>query len=204
VPAAIRDFYQPGKINVIEFADFECPFCRRLHGQLKELLAPYGDRVHLVRLHAPLERHQHALYAARAAICTEPGPRASEVVEFLFATEDLSPEAIKRHVSGLGLDVAAFESCVTAEPSRQRVLRERGILNDIGFEGLPTTYVGDTRIVGARAPQVFRDALERAASGGGERGIPWWAYLLLVLGIAVAVVRLGWTSVSRANTARGV
>jgi len=194
VPAAIRDFYRSGKINVIEFADFECPFCRRLHGQLKELLRPYGEQVHLVRLNAPLDRHPHAFHAALSAVCSESTPKAGEVVEFLFITADLSEPAIKKHVAALGLDVAAFERCLAAPASRERVIRERGILNDIGFEGLPTTYVGDTRIVGAQARAVFRDALERAASGAGERGIPGWVYGLIVLAIAAAVVRLGWTS----------
>ena len=191
VPAALREFYVPDKINVIEFADFECPFCRRLHGQLKALLRPYGNRIHLVRLHAPLERHPHAFYAAMSAICTEASPKADEVVEFLFAADDLSEQAIARKIESLGLDRSAFTACVRSERVRARVLRERGILNDIGFEGLPTTYVGDTRIVGARAPVVFRDALERAAAGSSFRGVPGWAYLSIVLAVAAAIVRLG-------------
>jgi hypothetical protein len=194
VPSAIRDFYRPDKLNVIEFADFECPFCRRLHGQLKELLRPYGDRVHLVRLNAPLERHPNAFHSAMAAICTESSARAGEMVEFLFTTPDLSRPAIERQVASLGLDPEAFRRCLASPATRERVLREREILDDIGFEGLPTTYVGDTRIVGARAPEVFRDAIERAASGSGERGVPGWAYLTLVFVIAAAIVRLGWIS----------
>jgi hypothetical protein len=194
VPSEIRDFYRPGKINVIEFADFECPFCRRLHGQLKELLGPYGARVHLVRLNAPLERHPNAFHSAMSAICTESSAKAAEMVEFLFTTPDLSQPAIERHVASLGLDTEAFQRCLASPATRERVLREREILDDIGFEGLPTTYVGDTRIVGARAPEVFRDAIERAASGSGDRGVPAWAYLLLVVAIAAAIVRFGWIS----------
>jgi uncharacterized membrane protein len=192
VPSEIRDFYRPEKINVIEFADFECPFCRRLHAQLKALLRPYGDRVHLVRLNAPLERHPNAFHAAMSAICTESSAKAGEMVEFLFTTPDLSKPSIERQVGSLGLDTVAFERCLASAATRERVLREREILDDIGFEGLPTTYVGDTRIVGARAPEVFRDALERAASSSGDRGVPAWVYLMIVLAIAAAIVRLGW------------
>ena len=200
VPSEIRDFYRPDKINVIEFADFECPFCRRLHGQLKELLRPYGDRVHLVRLNAPLVRHPNAFHSAMAAICTESSAKAGEMVEFLFTTPDLSKPAIERHVGSLGLDTVAFERCLASPSTRERVLREREILDDIGFEGLPTTYVGDTRIVGARAPEVFRDAIERAASGSGERGVPAWAYRMIVLAVAAAIVRLGWIGAAARST----
>jgi protein-disulfide isomerase len=192
VPAAIREFYRSGKVNVIEFADFECPFCRRLHGQLKELLQPYGKDLHVVRLHVPLDSHPHARFAALAAICAEPSGKADALSEFLFATEDLSQGAIQKQVARLGIDRAAFDACVAAPASARRLDRERGILHDIGFEGLPTTYIGETRIVGAQAKEVFQDALELAAQGSGERGVPAWAYLAIALGIAGAIIRLGW------------
>lgn len=193
VPEPLRAYYRPGKINVIEFTDFECPFCRRLHGRLKKLLVPYGERVNLVRLNAPLDSHPNAWHAALAAICAEPSGKAEQVSEFLYTSGDLSEAAIRRHAVSLGIDGAAFDRCLASPASNERVTRERRILHDIGFEGLPTTYVGDQRIIGARADAVFSDALERAASGTGERGVPPWAYALLVVAVAAALVRLGWT-----------
>lgn len=200
VPAGIQGFYQPGKINVIEFADFECPFCRALHGELKTLYAPYGERIHVVRLNVPLERHPHAMPAALAAVCSEPSGKSAELSEFLFSTEDLSEAAIDKHAQSLGIDMTAFRSCLESPAARARVEREKALLKSIGFEGLPTTYVGSTRIVGAQAREVFRDALELAAENGGNRGVPAWAYALIVLGIAAAVVRMGWSGDDSAAT----
>src|SRR5262249_47559323 len=72
VPTMVSTLYRPGKINVVEFSDFECPFCRRLHEQtLKPLLAEYGDRVNFVRMQYPLDGHQMAEPAARAALCAQ-------------------------------------------------------------------------------------------------------------------------------------
>jgi predicted DsbA family dithiol-disulfide isomerase len=193
VPSQIRDFYKPGRVNVIEFADFECPFCRRLHGQLKELLRPYGDRLNLVRLNVPLDRHPNARHAALAAICAEPSGKAGELAEFLFTTEDLSKRSILDYAKGLGIDAGEFERCLSSPGAAARLERERRILHDIGFEGLPTTYVGEIRIVGAQPEEVFRDALELTARGSGERGVPAWAFVLGVLLLAGAVVRFGWT-----------
>jgi predicted DsbA family dithiol-disulfide isomerase/uncharacterized membrane protein len=200
VPAEIQGFYVPGKINVIEFADFECPFCRALHGELKSLYAPYGERIHVVRLNVPLERHPQALPAALAAVCSEPSGKSAEFSEFLFSTEDLSQAAIDQHAQSLGIDLAAFRSCLESRAARARVEREKALLKAIGFEGLPTTYVGSTRIVGAQAREVFRDALELAAENGGNHGVPAWAYALIVLAILAAVVRMGWSKGEAAAT----
>jgi predicted DsbA family dithiol-disulfide isomerase len=199
VPAQIRDFYQPGRVNVIEFADFECPFCRRLHDELKELLKPYGDRVNLVRLNVPLDRHPNARHAALASICAEPSGKSAALSDFLFSTDDLSKRAILAHAKRLGIDQAEFERCLDSPGPKARLERDRRILDDIGFEGLPTTYVGAVRIVGAQPREVFEDALENAARGGGERGVPAWAFVLAVLALAGAVVRFGWTSGASEN-----
>lgn len=193
VPAELRGFYQPGKINVIEFADFECPFCRALHGELKSLYAPYGDRIHVVRLNVPLDRHPQAMPAALAAVCSEPSGKSAELSEFLFSTNDLSEAAIAKHAQSLGIDMTAFRSCLASPAARARVEREKALLKSIGFEGLPTTYVGSTRIVGAQAREVFRDALEAAAESSGERGVPAWAYVVIVLMLVAVTVRLGWS-----------
>jgi len=200
VPAEIQGFYVPGKINVIEFADFECPFCRALHAELKSLYAPYGERIHVVRLNVPLERHPQAMPAALAAVCSEPSGKSAELSEFLFSTEDLSEAAIDKHAQSLGIDMTAFRSCLESPAARARVEREKALLKAIGFEGLPTTYVGSTRIVGAQPREVFRDALESAAEGGGNRGVPAWAYALIVLAIVAAVVRMGWSNGDAAAT----
>ena len=191
IPKAIRAHYEAGKINVVEFADFECPFCRELHHRLKGLLTPYGDRVRFVRLNMPLERHPHARDAARAAVCAEPSGKADALSEFLFTTEDLSLPTIRKHAATLGVSLGAFDACLTSSATQQRLEREASILRDVGFQGLPTTYIGDRQIVGAQPNETFQDALERAARGEGNRGIPVWAYLLVVAAIGVAIARSG-------------
>lgn len=191
VPSAIQSYYQPGKINVIEFSDFECPFCRDLHGRLHAMLEPYGDKVHFVRLNMPLQSHQFARDAALASICAEPSGKASTFAEFLYTTEDLSLPAIRREAERLGMDLAAFDACRTAPATTARLEREARALRDSGFQGLPTTYVGGRRIVGAQSDDTFRAALEHAAAGDDVRGIPAWAYLLALAMVIAFVVRSG-------------
>ncbi|HET9931714.1 MAG TPA: thioredoxin domain-containing protein, partial [Polyangiaceae bacterium] len=191
VPSAIHAYYRSGKINVIEFSDFECPFCRDLHGRLHALLEPYGDKVHFVRLNMPLASHEFARDAALASICAEPSGKAAQFAEFLYTTEDLSVPAIRREAERMGIDLTAFDACRSAPATLARLEREARALRDSGFQGLPTTYVGGRRIVGAQSDDTFRAALEHAAAGDDVRGIPAWAYLLALTMLIVFVVRSG-------------
>jgi predicted DsbA family dithiol-disulfide isomerase/uncharacterized membrane protein len=198
VPGPIRAYYQQGKINVVEFADFQCPYCRNLHQRLKPLLAPYAGRVHFVRLNMPLESHEHARDAALAALCAEPSGKADALADFLFTTEDLSVAAITRAATELGLERAAFERCLSAPATSARLASEMQTVHDAGLLGLPTTYVGGRRLIGAQSDDTFRAALERAARADDESGVPGWAYLLVVAAAFAAVLRLGYRPTAQA------
>jgi protein-disulfide isomerase/uncharacterized membrane protein len=187
VPPKVAALYQSGKVNVVEFADYECPFCRLLHFRLKALFKEYGDRVNFVRLNLPLQSHEHARDAARAGLCAEDQGRGEQMADVLFAAEDLRPAANREAAKKLGLDLAKFDACVASPETDQRIDAQAQILRDAGFEGLPTTFVGGVKIVGAQKDEVFRDALARAGRGEGETGIPAPLFGGL-LGVAVAVV----------------
>jgi len=163
IPSTVAAVYQPGKINVVEFADFECPYCRRLHAVIKPLLAEYGDAVAFRRAHRPLDRHPHAFHAARAAICAEAQGRGEEMANRLFE-ETLSDEGISRIAEGLRLDPIAFDRCVNSDETTAALERDAALLPDELLRGLPTTYVGNKQFVGVPTEAALRDAFERARS----------------------------------------
>lgn len=191
VPQSIQQLYKPGLINVVEFADFECPFCRALHPVLKKLVAERGDKVNFVRLNMPLQRHEHAMDAAKGAVCAEAQGKKEPMAELLFQSEDLSPPGVRRAAVSLGLDPAAFDRCIVDPGTQQQIQRESKILRDAGFQGLPTTYVGSRQLVGALGEDVFREAFEQAAHGNPASGIPGWLYVSLLVAGAGAVVFIG-------------
>jgi len=196
IPADVLKLYAPGKINVVEFADFQCPFCRMLHGQLKSILASYPGRVHFVRLNMPLDSHEHARGAAYAAICAEQQGQGEPMADLLFEAEDLTPRGNRALAEKLGLDLTAFDRCVGSPETEARVQRESAILRKAGLKGLPTTYVGTIEIVGAQPEEVFRDAFERAARGDERRSLPgpgFLAFLALVVGALVWFGRASYT-----------
>src|SRR5690606_14821924 len=105
VPAKVAAYYEPGKINVVEFADFQCPFCRRLHTQLKNIIEDYAGRVNFVRLHMPLASHAHARPAARAAVCAAKQGKEEAMADRLFEAESLEQESLLSEARALGLNM---------------------------------------------------------------------------------------------------
>jgi predicted DsbA family dithiol-disulfide isomerase len=174
VPAEVQKLYAPGKINVVEFADFECPFCRLLHERLKAIIESYPGRVHFVRLNMPLDSHPNARGAAYASICAEAQGKGEPMADLLFKNEDITSSGNRDTAAKLGLDLTAFDRCVRAPDTEARVQRESAILRAAGLKGLPTTYVGALEIVGAQPEEVFRDAFERAARGEVVGALVWF------------------------------
>jgi uncharacterized membrane protein len=191
VPASVLAYYRPGKLNVVEFADFQCPACRRFAGILKAELAPYGDRVHFVRLNKPLASHVFAKGAAHAAVCAEAQGRGEPMAEALFEAEDLSSPSITRLAKELGLDEARFQSCLIDPATAARVERESALLVPPELEGLPTTYIGGKRLLGVQSAEAVADALARAERGEGNAGVSGYLYVSMVALLALGVLRAG-------------
>jgi predicted DsbA family dithiol-disulfide isomerase/uncharacterized membrane protein len=191
VPTVIVRQYLPGKINVIEFADFECPFCRKLHPVLKRVISEYpADRVHFVRKHVPLEVHDMALPAARAAVCAEAQGKGEAIAERLIDIE-LSAAEIRRAAVGAGVDAALFDQCLKSNVPDLRIVADRRLLEDAGMEGLPTTYIGGTRILGVVSEAALRDAFDKAARNEGSSGLPAPVYAALAAALVLATAWLG-------------
>lgn len=163
IPPSVAALYQPGKINVVEFADFECPYCRRLHGILKPLIAEYGDAVFFRHAHRPLQRHPHAEHAARAAICAAAQGKGEEVANQLFEVT-LSDAAITKVAEGAKLDPIAFDRCLDSPDTTSALERDAALLPDEELRGLPTTFVGNKQFVGVPTEAALRDAFESARS----------------------------------------
>lgn len=194
-PPAITSLYRPGKINVVEFFDFGCPHCRALTPRLDALLAPYGDRVHFVRRHVPLDFHPGAREASRLALCAEEQGRG-EVVAHAFLSDETAPTlelgALKKLALGLGVQAAPLDTCLASKRPDLRLAEDRARLEQAGFEGLPTTYIGGLRVLGAGPDELYLDALGKVASGRDLRGLVpgvYWGLIAIVVAILVVLGR---------------
>jgi protein-disulfide isomerase len=153
-----------GKVTVVDFVDFECPFCRLTHAELGPLLAERKDRVRIVRKHVPLRIHAHAMDAARAACCGEQLGKGEEMTEALFAAppEELTPEGCEALALKHGLDVARFRDCLKDPSIDARIHADITEFRAAHGHGLPTVFIDGTKLEGAQDREVLKSTLDSA------------------------------------------
>jgi len=93
------------KITIIEFSDFQCPYCKKIQPTIKQMLQSFGNDVRFAFKHLPLNIHRQAFLAAQAAFCAGEQEKFWQYHDALFASTDLSPEALDKVASGLDLDI---------------------------------------------------------------------------------------------------
>lgn len=139
-------------VTLIEFSDFECPYCARFHVTLKDLLAEYGGRVRLVFKHYPLPFHKNAQKAAEASECAGEQSKFWEMHDLIFeaqANQTMSVEKWQEEAEKLGLNTTQFKECLDSGKYVDKIKADTILGNSLGVKGTPATFVGDELIGGA-------------------------------------------------------
>jgi predicted DsbA family dithiol-disulfide isomerase len=190
VPGVIRGMYEPDQITVLEFFDFQCPHCQHLSPRLGELVAEEGGFT-LKYGYTPLPAHPESRGAARRAICAAEQGKEKELVHRFFEVLDFSEAAVSKMTIEIVPDQERFLGCLASDRPDRRIESDTQNLKAAGFEGLPTTYVGGIRILGAEDDAVYQDAFRRVREGKDTSGLNpriYWGGILLLL---VAIVLMG-------------
>lgn len=192
VAGELAEFQLPNRVSIVEFVDLECSHCRALFPRLERLRQQYGDRLHFVRLHAPLRVHRIGRLGARLGACLEPDRlRVEQLNRILFELPELDQQSLVAAAEGVGLSVSEQEACWSDPASDAEIERNLSRLNALGFEGLPTTYVGGERIVGAMPFVVYLSAVERAQRSNGTVGLERVAFCVVFSILFLGLVWLG-------------
>jgi uncharacterized membrane protein/predicted DsbA family dithiol-disulfide isomerase len=159
-----------GAVTVVDFVDFECPFCRMTHAELEPLLEAHKDRVRLVRRQVPLHIHPHALDAARAACCGERLGRGDAMANALFTApvEQLTREGCERIAQSVGLAVDPYRACVADPSTDAHIQADQAVFKDAGGYALPTIWINEQQMVGAQPREVLQAALDAALARAGS------------------------------------
>jgi protein-disulfide isomerase/uncharacterized membrane protein len=173
VPRVIRDELRQTprrEVTVVDFVDFECPFCRLTHGALQPLVARHRDRIRLVRRQVPLSIHPHAKDAARAACCGDVLGKGEAMAEALFSApvEELTAEGCERLARTAGLPVDAYRACVVNPATDARIDADRAEFKAAGGFALPTLWIDRTEFVGAQPPETLERAIDEALARAGS------------------------------------
>ena len=153
---------EPASVTIIEFADFQCSYCKSVQATIKRVLQDYRNDVKLVFRHLPLtDTNPQALPAAQAAFCAGRQGSFWQFHDALFASEDLSPEALDKMAARLGLNSAAFKTCLDSEVSRAAVIRDVQEARRVGITGAPAFVINGRLVRGAISLEEFKSIVER-------------------------------------------
>jgi protein-disulfide isomerase len=149
------------KVEVIEFSDFQCPYCLRAHPVVAQLLQTYGDKIHFVYRNYPLPSHPNAREAAEAGACAAEQGKFWEYHDRLFDHQDkLSDADLKEHAAALGLDAGRFAACLSSRKYQKDIDADIAAANDVGVTGTPAFFVNGRPLEGAQPFDVFKDVID--------------------------------------------
>lgn len=150
-------------IVIVEFADFECPFCQR-HAQQTQgrLLEEYGDQIRLVYKDFPLSSiHANAFSAALAGQCAHEQGKFWEYHDLLFGGRlGLGQEAYDAYAEELGLDTAAFGLCMEENRYAEAIQADYDLALQLGVSSTPTFFVNGVAVVGAQDFALFAEIID--------------------------------------------
>jgi protein-disulfide isomerase len=151
LPASVAGAQQAGVVTVVEFVDFECPFCREMQSRLEHAIARTSTPVRVVRKMVPLPQHPGARPAALAYCCAEAQGRGEEMAKALFAAqpEELTAEGCEAIARRIGCDLDRYRADMAG--AERRLARDLEDAQAAGIRALPTLFIGSERINGAAA-----------------------------------------------------
>jgi protein-disulfide isomerase len=148
-------------VEVIEFSDFQCPYCLRAHPTVNQVLSTYGDRIRLVYRHYPLPNHPNARPAAEASQCAAEQGKFWQYYDRLFADQTkLSTEALKQSAAELGMDAGRFNACVDSHKYKDQVEADIKDGNDAGVSGTPAFFINGRMLTGAQPFEAFKRIID--------------------------------------------
>jgi protein-disulfide isomerase len=149
-------------VTLVEFSDFQCPFCQRVAPTLKQVKDKYGDKVRVVWKDFPLTQiHPQAFKAGEAAHCAADQGKFWEYHDRLFANQQaLQPTDLKKYAADMGLDAAAFTTCLDSSKHGERVRDGVAEGSRLGVNSTPTIYINGRVLSGAQPYEVIASVID--------------------------------------------
>jgi protein-disulfide isomerase len=137
------------RITLVEFSDFQCPFCSKASVQIATILKAYPNDVKLVFKQFPLDNHPQAMISAQASLAAWNQGKFWQLHDLMFANRTkLSPDAIHFWADSLKLDMKKFDADVNSLAVKKQVLKDLEDGEKAGVEGTPTLYIDGQRYNG--------------------------------------------------------
>lgn len=149
-------------VTLVEFSDFQCPFCSRVGPTLKKIKAEYGDQVRIVFKHQPLDFHAKAPAAHAAAEAAHRQGKFWEMHDKIFADQKaMSPEKYVEYATELGLDLDQFKNDVASAEVKQRIEADKKEAAKLGSTGTPGFFINGLNLRGAKPFEAFKEVIDK-------------------------------------------
>ncbi|MFT4625011.1 MAG: putative DsbA family dithiol-disulfide isomerase [Myxococcota bacterium] len=148
-------------IQIVEFSDFQCPYCTRGAEVIDQVAKEYGDKVSVVFRHFPLPFHKEAGLAAQGAECAGEQGKFWEFHDMLFANQKALFEAdLKGYAGKVGADQAKFDECLSSGRHAKTVEADLEYGKTVGMSGTPGFYINGLVISGAQPFENFKEVID--------------------------------------------
>ncbi len=158
-------------VTIVEFSDFQCPYCRKAQATLKDLLAKYNGRVKLTFRDFPMRTlHPQAQIAAEAGRCAEEQGKFWEYHDALFANQSKLDEAdLAAHAQALGLDAKSFQSCLATGKFKAQIEQDIQDGTKAGVSGTPGFFINGVFVNGAQPKAEFERIIDSELAAVGSQ-----------------------------------
>jgi len=166
LPECVAREQLPGNVTIVEFVDFECPYCRELNKKLTEAVDRTKHPIRIVRKMVPLPSHTYAVPAAMAWCAADAQGVGDRMAQELFAAkpEDLTPAGCEAIAVRLGCDVMKYRQTFASAELRARIERDMADARAADLKGFPTIFIGKQKFEGSNhTSEDLYAAIERAA-----------------------------------------
>jgi protein-disulfide isomerase len=151
------------KVTMVEFSDFQCPFCKRAEPTVKQMLDKYGKDLALVWMNQPLPFHEHAMDAATAfqAAARQGADKAWKLHDKMYENNTALTRAdIEKYAGEVGLNVAKWKKDWDDPKIKDEVSEDSKTGTSLGASGTPTFFINGRQLVGAQPADAFQKIID--------------------------------------------
>ena len=153
-------------VTIVEFTDYQCPYCHRAQAVIEEVLQRYSGKVRFVHLDFPLDGHPEAMPAARAARCAGEQGRFWEYHRGIMSRPGpLDAADLRGRAAMLKLDPAKFDPCLASDRYDEAIRAEMGHGSELGVTGTPAYFVNGRMLSGSRPLESFVEVIDAELAG---------------------------------------
>ena len=149
-------------VTIVEFSDFQCPFCGREYPVIEKLMKEYDGKVRLVFRHYPLDFHPFAEKAAEAGACAADQGKFWELHNKMFENQQkLAVDDLKGYAKSVGVDASKFDKCLDSGEKKAQVDEDQKAGSAAGVQGTPAFFINGIFVNGAQPYETMKQAIDR-------------------------------------------